>query len=296
MHSLVEELMALAPILVDGAWGTQLQARGLRLGEPAELWNLERPDQVEDVGRAYVEAGSQIILTNTFGANRLALARHGLADRTVEINRRGVELSRLAAGDRARVFASLGPTGRMLMMGEVDEVELQEVFREQSLALAEGGADAIVVETMTDVEEARIAVAAAKETGLPVVACMVFDSGPQKDRTLMGLTPEQAGAALEEAGADLIGANCGQGIAGFVSICRRLRAIAHKPIWIKPNAGLPEVIQGQVVYRTTPGEFARYVPALLEAGADFIGGCCGTHPDFIRAIAAVLPEKARGNS
>jgi methionine synthase I (cobalamin-dependent) len=230
-----------------------------------------------------VEAGSQVILTNTFGANPIRLAENQLADRTAEINRRGVEISRKAAGTRAMVFASLGPTGKLLMSGEVTPEDLEKAFDEQARALAAGGADAIVVETMADLMEAQAAVTAAKRTGLPVVACMVYDAGKDKDRTMMGVTPEQAAAGLSEAGADVIGANCGQGIAGFVSICKRLKAATDKPIWIKANAGLPEMIDGKTVYRTTPAEFVSHLPALLAAGAAFVGGCCGTSPEFIRA-------------
>ena len=291
MHALIEELLASAPVVTDGAWGTQLQARGLEPGGSAELWNLEHPDQVEEVARSYVEAGSRIILTNTFGGSRLALERHGLAGRAAEINRRGAEISRRAAGERARVFASIGPSGRMVMMGEVEEGELRAAFEEQAEALAEGGADGIVIETMTDPEEIEVAVAAARKTGLPVVGCMVFDSGPERDRTIMGQTPGEVASLLEEAGVDVVGANCGQGIEGFVPVCRQLRAATDLPLWIKPNAGLPEMADGRVVYRTSPEEFAGFVPALIEEGAGFIGGCCGTTPEFIRAVVSVLEER-----
>ncbi|MGD0650700.1 MAG: homocysteine S-methyltransferase family protein, partial [Verrucomicrobiia bacterium] len=259
--------------------------RGLAAGEFPDVWNLTRPENVAEVARAYVEAGSRVILTNTFGANRLRLAETGFADRVVAINEAGARLSREAACNRASVFASMGPTGRMLMAVEANPEEISAAFREQAAALACGGADGLVVETMSDLAEAKLAVAAAKETGLPVVACMVFDSGKEKDRTIMGTTPEEAAAGLVEAGADVIGANCGQGIAGFVKICERLKsAAAGRPVWIKANAGLPELKNGKPFYRTTPSEFAAFVPALLKAGADFIGGCCGTSPEFIRAI------------
>ena len=172
-----------------------------------------------------------------------------------------MEISRKAAAGRARVFASIGPTGKLLMSGEVTEDELRAAFAEQARALAEAGADALVVETMSDLEEAKLAVSAARETGLPVVACMVFDSGKDKDRTMMGTTPEQAAQALTEAGADVIGANCGQGIAGFVAICRRLRAATDRPVWLKPNAGLPTMVDGRAQYTTTPEEFAGHIPA-----------------------------------
>lgn len=290
MHVLIEQLTATGVVVTDGAWGTQLQALGLPVGQCPERWNLEHPDRVEQVARSYVEAGSLIILTNTFGGNRLSLARHGLADQIRQVNQAGVEISLRAAGQQALVFASVGPSGKMLLTGDTTAEELRSVFEEQCQVLAEAGADGIVIETMSDVEEAAIAVRAAKTTGLPVVACMVFASGRDKDRTLMGNTPEQAAEALTEAGADVVGANCGQGIEGFVPICRRLRAATDRPIWIKPNAGLPELVDGQTRYTQTPEQFASYVPALLEAGAAFLGGCCGTSPEFIRAIRNQLAQ------
>jgi len=289
MHSTLAELIAAGPVVTDGAWGTQLQARGLPVGGCPDAWNLTHPERVEEVARAYVEAGSRVILTNTFGANRFILARRQLADRVAEVNRVGVEISRRAAADRAAVFASIGPSGGMLMMGQVGEPELKAAFVEQAGAVAAAGADGIVIETMTDPAEAALAVAAAHETGLPVVACMTFDSGAQKDRTMMGTTPEQAAEKLLAAGADLVGSNCGHGIAGMVEVCRRLRAASGRPVWIKANAGLPETRDGQTVYRQQPAEFAEFVPALLEAGAAFLGGCCGTTPDFIRAVCKKMP-------
>ena len=183
----------------------------------------------------------------------------------------------------------MGPSGKVLMMDETSPQELADAYGEQAGTLAEAGADAIVVETMSDPEEAQIAVRAASSTGLPVVGCMVFDSGRDMDRTMMGTTVEEAAGALSEAGADVIGANCGQGIEGFIPICRRLHDATDRPIWIKANAGLPELVDGKPEYRATPDGFARFVPALTGAGATFIGGCCGTNPDFIRALAENLP-------
>ena len=284
MHDLLSELTAAGPVVTDGAWGTQLQERGLELGACPDEWNLSHPERVEEVARAYVQAGSQIILTNTFGANRFALARHGLAEKLVEINRTGVEISRRAAAGRARVFASMGPTGVMLMMGEVSPEDVQAAFQTQARAIADAGADAIVLETFSDPAETVLAVAAAKKAGLAVVACMTFDSGKDHDRTLMGTTPEQAAQKLAEAGADCVGSNCGQGIEGFVKIAARLKAATDRPIWIKANAGLPEMIRGRAVYAQTAEKFAAVVPALVQAGARFIGGCCGTTPEFIRAV------------
>jgi len=291
MHQFLEELLATAPVITDGAWGTQLQQRGLAVGECPDLWNLAHPDRVEEVARAYVEAGSQVILTNTFGANRIMLRRHGLEDQTVEINRAGARISRRAAGDQTRVLASMGPTGAMLLTGQVNEEEFQAAFAEQARALAEGGAEGFVIETMSDPEEARLAVAAANETGLPVIACMVFDSGRDRDRTMMGTTPEQAAEVLLAAGAACLGSHCGPGPAGVVPICRRRADASARPVWIKPNAGLPEVVDDKPVYTQTPAEFAQYLPALVEAGAGFIGGCCGTSPVFIGALREKIAGK-----
>lgn len=288
MYPIIAELKAGAPVITDGAWGTQFQVQGLESGACPDAWNLFHPDRVEMVARAYVEAGSQIILTNTFSANRITLARHGLAERVAEINRSGVEISRRAAGGNARVFASMGPTGVMLMMGETSPEDVQAAFAEQARALAEAGADAVVLETFSDPAESALAIAAVRETGLPVVACLVFDSGKNHDRTLMGTTPEQAAAQLTEAEADCIGSNCGQGIEGFVKIAERLHAATDRPIWIKANAGLPEIINDRAVYAQTPEKFAEVVPSLVKAGATFVGGCCGTTPEFIRAVKKTL--------
>lgn len=284
MHELIAELLADGPVLTDGAWGTQMQARGLPTGACPDQWNLSNPQAVEEVARAYVDAGSRVIITNTFGATRFCLARHGLEDKVVQINRAGAEISRRAAGNKAKVFASMGPSGVMLLMGEVTPDEVREAFAVQAQALAEGGADGLVIETMSDPAEAVLAVEGARSTGLPVVACMVFDSGKDHDRTMMGTTPEQAARILADAGADCIGSNCGQGIEGFLPICRRLCATSDLPVWIKANAGLPRMVEGKTIYTQTPEGFASYIPGLIEAGAMFVGGCCGTSPEFIQAV------------
>jgi 5-methyltetrahydrofolate--homocysteine methyltransferase len=294
MNSLIQQLIEKGPITTDGAWGTQLQALGLPIGHCPDEWNCRQPDNVNTVAKSYVDAGSQIILTNTFGANRIRLAEFNLADRAAEINRAGAEISCRAAGDQAYVFASIGPTGKMLMMGQVTEDEMRSAFLEQAEALAEGGAHGLVIETMSDPVEAKIAIEAAKSTGLPVVGCMTFDTGKEKDRTMMGTTPETMVEEVVSAGADVIGTNCGQGIAGFVSICQRLRAVTNLPLWIKANAGLPEILDGQVVYTTTPEEFVSHIPALMDAGANFIGGCCGTSPAFIQAVRQAIQSAIAG--
>ena len=287
MHPLIETLIESGVTVTDGSWGTQLQKRGIKRGECPDSWNLEHPDWVEEVARGYVEAGSRIILTNTFQSNRLSLGRFDLADKAVEINCRGVEISRKAAADKAYVFASIGPSGKMLLTKETTEDELQAAFEEQANTHAEAGADGIIVETMIDLVEAKIAAAAAKQTGLPVIASLVFDMGENKDTTLMGNTPEQAVEELLQIGVDGVGANCGQGIEGYIPICKRLRAATDRAVWIKPNAGLPEVEDEKTIFYTTAREFVASVPELIQAGANFIGACCGSDQEFVKEIRSV---------
>jgi 5-methyltetrahydrofolate--homocysteine methyltransferase len=278
------------PILSDGAWGTEFHKRGLSGGECSDGWNLLHPERVFEVAAAYVEAGSKIILTNTFRANRVALAGYGLAGKLEAINSEGVRISREAAGGRARVFASFGTTGKLLAAGEIPPEEALAAFREQTAILAAAGADALIMETVSDIEEASVGLAAARETGLPVWISFVFDTGRNKDRTMTGVTPEQAARRMTDEGAAGIGANCGVGIAEYVPVCRRFRAATALPLWIKPNAGLPTIEDGQAVYATTPEQFASYIPQLVAAGAGVVGGCCGSNPDFIRAAARIMAD------
>ena len=288
MHAFIANLIKDGPVLTDGSWGTQIMKRGLQPRESPDSWNLTHPEKVEEVAQEYVNAGSRVILTNTFGSNRFVLGKFGLADKVGAINIKGVEISKKAAGTKAYVFASMGPSGKLLVTKDVTEDNLRQAFEEQARAIAQAGADAIVVETMMDLSEARIAAEAAKQTGLPVIACLVFDAGKVKDRTMMGNTPEQAVEVLSRAGVDALGANCGQGIEGFIPICRRMRSATDLPLWMKPNAGLPEMVEGKVVYKTTAREFVRFVPELVQAGANFIGGCCGTEQAFISEIGKTL--------
>jgi len=274
--------------LTDGAWGTEFQRLGAKLGECTDEWNLTKPALVRQVAESYVRARSRVILTNTFRANPISLAHYGLQNQCAAINRAGVQASRLAAGQSAMVFASIGPSGKMLLTKDVTREQLRDAFAQQASALAAENPDAILLETMTDIEEARIAAAAALGTGLPVVVSFVFDSGENKDRTMMGSTPEQVSAALVGTGVHAIGANCGAGIRESISVCQRLAAASSLPIWIKPNAGLPELVSGVPTYRTSPEEFAALAHELRDAGATFLGGCCGSTPDFIRALANKL--------
>ncbi len=274
-------------LLSDGAWGTELVRRGLEPGEAPERLNLGQPGLVRAVAASYVEAGSDIILTNTFGGSRPKLERAGLGERLAEVNRRAVEISKEAAGDRALVFASVGPTGEFMEpLGPATEEEMRVVFAEQISALAQGGADGIVIETMTDLGEATAAVAAARTAcELPVAACLTFDKGARGYATMMGVTPSQAANELAAAGADLVGSNCGRGPADLVEIARILRQNTDLPLWIKPNAGLPQLVNGETVYAQTPEEMAGYLPQLVAAGASVIGGCCGSTPEHIRRLA-----------
>lgn len=284
-----QEWVSNGPVLTDGAWGTELQKRGLGVGELPDAWNLSHPDDVADVARCYRHAGSRVVLTNTFRSNPISLAAHGLADRTAEMNRAGVEISKSAA-DGALVFGSIGPSGKLLAAEEVARDVLFTAFRAQALAL--DGVDALLLETMSDLEEAIVALEAAKTTRLPVIVSFTFDTGKNKDRTMTGVNPEQAAKAMSEAGANAVGANCGVGIEQLVALCRRMRTATHLPLWMKPNAGLPEIVGGAIQYRTGAEQFASLVPSLRQAGATFIGGCCGSDPQFIRAAAAALAQCA----
>ena len=269
-------------LITDGAWGTELQARGLPSGTKPDSWNLTHPDRVESVARAYADAGSQVILTNTFRANAIAMPSASASELDA-INHAAVAISRRAAG-HALVFASIGPTGKILISGEVSTEQVSAAFAAQAASLASAGADALIIETMSDIEEARLAVAAALLTGLPVIASFAFDSGKNKDRTMMGATPEAVAEAMVAAGASAVGANCGVGVEQSIPICQRLRVACDLPIWIKPNAGLPTIEGTSIRYNTSADFFASHYPALRDAGASFLGACCGSTPDFIRAL------------
>jgi len=275
-------------LIVDGAWGTELMNRGLTPREVPDAWNIDRPEEIYSVALSYVNAGADIILTNTFGGSPLKLAKRGLAEKTAEINRLGTEISKKAASGRVLVFGSIGPTGELIKpLGAATETELVKGFAEQAKAVAAGGADGIVVETMLDLAEAKAALRAVKEnTSLPVAVTMTFSKAGHNYATLMGVRPEQAAAELDKAGADIVGANCGAGIDLMIEVARLMRPATSLPIWCKPNAGLPELVEGKTVYRESPEKMASRFRDLVEAGANMIGGCCGSTPAHIRALVS----------
>lgn len=291
MSKIIQEIQKGRILVSDGAWGTFLQKKGLSPGECPEEWNITRPDDVFDIAQSYIQAGADMIETNSFGGNWYKLKGYGLENQVFELNKAAAEISRKAAGPDRFVLGSVGPTGKLLMMDEVTEDELYKAFKDQSLALEAGGADAIVIETMTDLEEARIAVKAAKEnTACEVICTMTFDkilSGEY--RTMMGISPEEMTETLVEAGASVIGANCGNGIADMIGIVREIRKVnATIPILIHANAGMPHYCDGETSFPESPSDMAGRVKEIIEAGANIIGGCCGTTPDHIREVHHVV--------
>lgn len=278
-------------VISDGALGTMLQAAGLEPGVCPESWNAEFPEKVEAIARAYAEAGSEAVETNTFGCNRFKLKHYGLEDRVSELNRKAVEITRKAIGPERVVLGSMGPTGVILMMGEVTGEDLYETFREQAVALAEAGADALCIETMTALDEAVIATRAAREnTSLEIITTMTFDKTLQGDyRTMMGISPAEMVSALKEAGADIIGTNCGNGMENMIPIVETIRRVDRDiPILVHANAGLPHLQNGKNVFTEIPEITASFVPGLIAAGANIIGGCCGTTPEHIMRIREMV--------
>ena len=289
--TILDELKKGKILLSDGAWGTFLQAKGMEPGECPELWNITRRSDVLNIAESYILAGSDIIETNSFGGSRIKLSQYGYGDRVGEINEAASSISREAAGKNKYVAGSIGPTGKMLLMGDIIEDELYDGFREQAIALEKGGADIIIIETMSDLDEARLAVKAARgNTGCTVIITMTFS----KDRngkffTMMGVSPAEMTVSMKKAGAHIIGSNCGNGTEDMIGVVKEIRGSDRDiPVMIQANAGPPEFTDGITVYRESPEIMASFVPRLLEAGANIIGGCCGTTPEHIKAIAKVL--------
>lgn len=295
MRPLRERLAAGDVLVGDGAWGTMLMARGLPPGVAPETFNLDRTDVLEDIARLYLEAGADVITTNTFGGSPARLREGGLEGQVREVNRAAVLAVRRGVGARAYVSGSIGPSGLVLQpYGDADPQAVAEGFGEQARALAEAGVDLFCVETMIDLHEARLAVSAARAAAphLPIVATMTFEATRRGFFTVMGASVADAARQLAEAGADVVGSNCGNGIAAMVAIAQAFHAVTDLPLAIQSNAGLPEIVDGQLRYAEPPAMFADAVPPLIAAGVRLIGGCCGTTPAHVRAIRDVVGRAA----
>jgi 5-methyltetrahydrofolate--homocysteine methyltransferase len=283
------------PILADGAMGTNLFAEGLQFGDPPEIWNLTHPEVVRRIHRGYLDAGSRILMTNTFGGNRLRLALHGHEGRVTDLNRTAAILLRsevdgAAAANpgrpKALVAGDIGPTGEIMApIGTLDEAEAIEVFAEQAAALVAGGADVIWIETMSDLAEIKAAIDGVRQVApeIPLITTMTFDT---RGHTMMGVSPERAAKALVSWGADAVGGNCGNGPDELIPVIEKMRAaVPEARLVAKSNAGMPELVDMRAVYRSDPEDFAEQVGRMRKAGAEIVGGCCGTTAAHLRAIA-----------
>ncbi len=291
MDDLLIRLAAGEVLVADGAMGTLLLERGLAPGECPESFALARPDLLSEIARLYCDAGAQIIETDTFGASPLKLALYGLDDQTAEINRCAVAAVRQAVGDRAHVAGSCGPSGCTLKpYGDTEPDQVYASFLRQMQALIAAGVDAVCIETMTDLTEARLAIEAARAVSatIPILATMTFDRTRRGFYTIMGVDVAAAASGLAAAGADVIGSNCGNGIENMIAIAREFRAQTALPLLIQSNAGLPQLAAGRAVYPETPEFMAEKAVALLDAGVAIIGGCCGTTPEHIRALRRMV--------
>ena len=290
-QTLLDRLARGETLISDGATGTYLQQRGLEPGGCPEAFNVTHPDVVRGMARDYFSAGADMVLTNSFGGSRFMLGKYGLADKVGEFNRLAAEHARSQAPQDRYVVGSVGPTGEFLEpLGELSAAEMRDGFAEQIDALVTGGVDAVVVETMTALEESALAIQAAREHArLAVMATMTFDIGLRGFFTMMGVTPERAVAELQDAGAHIVGANCGNGIEVMVQLARQLRDATDAPLLVHCNAGIPAVRGGEIVYPESPEFMARGFKTLVEdVGVNIVGGCCGTGPEHIRALVSAV--------
>lgn len=293
--SIQEKLQKKSILVSDGAWGTFFFKKGLSSGQAPELWCLERPDDVYDIASEYVKAGTDLIGTNSFGASSLKLEHYGAADKAADINEAAAAISRRAADEapnrKVSVIGSVGPTGKILMMGEVTEQQMYDSFAEQVTALEKGGADAICVETMSALDEAQCAIKAARDnTNCEIICTFTFEKTVQGDfKTMMGLGPEAMLSSIVESGADIVGTNCGNGMEQMADIVSTIRAINPDiPILVHANAGLPQQKDGKVVFPESPAEMAALTRNVIQSGANIVGGCCGTTPEHIREIKRIV--------
>jgi 5-methyltetrahydrofolate--homocysteine methyltransferase len=298
MKPIIERLKAGEVLVSDGAMGTMLFQRGLKPGECPELFNITHPEVTEEIASLYFKAGADIVQTNTFGGSRLKLSNYQLEAKTKEINRKAAEAVKKAVNTKAYISGSCGPSGEMLRpYGNVEKETVYNSFLEQISALIESGVDLICIETMTDLQEAILAVKAAKSISpvIPVMATMTFDKIPKGFYTIMGISIEKAVEGLTESGADIIGSNCGHGIDNMIEIAKLIKKISDRPIIIQSNAGLPENKGNMLVYPESPSYFAEKTGELIEAGVSIIGGCCGTTPEHISAIRKVVNSAVNYN-
>lgn len=288
-----EMIAAPGVILADGAMGTMLFDAGLQFGESPERWNVEHPERVQAVHRAYLEAGSRILLTNTFGGNRWRLSLHGLEPRVREFVEAGARVAVEAAGGRALVAGDIGPSGSLLApLGELDEAEAVAGFAQQAEALLDGGVDVIWIETMSDLGEVTAAMRGVRQASadVPILTTLTFDT---RGHTMMGVTPEKALQVLSQQGAAAIGGNCGNGPEEILGVIEKMRAASPGAILIaKANAGLPTLVGGRAVYAATPESMAEYALAAAERGARVVGACCGSTPAHLRAMAEALQDRS----
>lgn len=291
MENLIQRLKHGKILVSDGGVGTMLMELGLKPGDPPESFNILHGDVVEKIAARYLDAGADIITTNTFGGSPLRLSFYSLEDKTEEINRNAVGAVRKAIGNRAYLSASCGPSGKFLKPhGDIEPEEMYSSFERQIDVLAASGVDIICVETMTDLREAELAIKAAKtiSPSTPVMATMTFDSTPAGFYTMMGVSIEEAASGLEKAGADVIGSNCGTGIEDMIGTAREFRKQSKLPLIMQPNAGIPTMGGDKPVYPETPEFMANRAKELISSGVSIIGGCCGTTPEHIRAIRKMV--------
>jgi 5-methyltetrahydrofolate--homocysteine methyltransferase len=289
-HRLLERLASGETLISDGATGSYLQTQGLEPGGCPEEFNVTHPAIIKGMAKAYFDAGSDMVLTNSFGGSRFRLKHYGYADRVREFNMLAAQHAKSQAPPDHYVVGSVGPTGEFMEpVGEVSEKEMYDALREQIVALAEGGADGVDIETMISLDEAKLAIRAAKEnTDLVVMSTMTFDKGPRGFFTMSGTTPAQAAVELRKAGADVVGANCGNGIDAMIEVARAMREATDGCILIHSNAGIPQYKGGEIVYNESPEYMAERFKILAEMGINILGGCCGTTPEYIRALSKAL--------
>ena len=297
MHK-ISDIVSTGKLLTsDGAWGTYLFKKGLPSGSCPEEWNLTHYDDVFDIAKSYELAGSDIISTNSFGSNAFKLSQYNLQEKLSEICQTAAEISRKAAGKNKIVMASIGPTGKFLIMDDVTGEDLYSSFKQQAVAFEEGGADAVCIETFYALDEAEQAIRAVKEnTSLEIICTFTFDKSESGYKTLMGVTPQQMAESLIAYGADIIGANCGSGFLDMIEIVKMIRHVSSSiPLIIQANAGLPVFENGELIYSETPEKIKVIIPKLIEAGANIIGGCCGTTPEHIKVISKIVGEYNQKN-